>query len=192
MSEAPEFVAPQTPDPAPAETPSNGKESPAEDKSSARTPEQYEAEIAKLRKESAGYRTKLREVEPLAKKAQEAEEANKTEVQKAADRAARAEQLLQDKETGYARLELAVQYNIPPDDIDLIGSGTREEMDARAARLAALHAASMKAAPPPSDRPVEGLRPGATPDPPKPADDSYPSSWTPSYLRDESRSQYGQ
>lgn len=193
MSEAPEFVAPQPPSPAPAEPPPNGNEPPA-DKTTERTPEQYEAEIAKLRKESAGYRTKLRDVEPLAKKAQEAEEANKTELQKAADRAARAEQLLQDKETGYARLELAVQYNIPPDDIDLIGSGTREEMDKNAARLAALHAASIKATPPPpSDRPVEGLRPGATPEPPKPADDSYPTAWTPSYLREEeSRSQYGQ
>ena len=184
---APQFIEPAPADAAPTEAP------PADDAKPARTPEQYEAELAKVRREAANYRTKLREVEPLAKKAQEAEDANKTEIQKAADRAQRAEQALQEQATGYTRLELAVQYNIPPDDIDLIGSGTREEMDARAARLAALHAASMKASPPPTDRPVEGLRPGATPEPPKPADDSYPAAWTPSYLRDkESRSQYGQ
>lgn len=188
MSETPEFQEPSAPlaDP-PATDP------PAEEPKPGRTPEQYEAELAKVRREAANYRTKLREVEPLAKKAQEADEAAKTETQKAVDRAQKAEQLLQERETGYARLELAVQYNIPPEDIDLIGSGTREEMDKNAARLAALHAASMKAAPPPTDRPVEGLRPGATPEPPKPADDSYPAAWTPSYLQEkDSRSQYGQ
>lgn len=190
MSEAPDAPQFQEPSAPPADAPTN--EPPADDKP-ARTPEQYEAELAKVRREAANYRTKLREVEPLAKKAQEADEASKTETQKALDRAQKAEQMLQERDTGYSRLELAVQYNIPPDDIDLIGSGTREEMDARAARLAALHAASMKASPPPTDRPVEGLRPGATPEPPKPADDSYPAAWTPNFLRDnDSRSQYGQ
>jgi hypothetical protein len=189
VPDAPQFVEP----PAPAEPPSNGDQPPVDESKPGRSPEQYEAEIAKLRKESAGYRTKLREVEPLAKAAQEAEEANKTEIQKAADRASKAEQALQEREIGYTRLDLAVQYNVKPDNIDLIGSGTREEMEANAQRLAALEMAASKAAPPPSDRPVEGLRPGAAPEPPKPADDSYPTAWTPSYLREsDSRSQYGQ
>jgi hypothetical protein len=177
----------------PADTADGSPADSQEEPKPARTPEEYEAMLAKVRREAASYRTKLKETEPLVKKAQEAEEAGKTDIQRANERATKAEQALQERETGFARLELAVQYNIPPDDIDLIGSGTREEMDARAKRIAALAAAASKAAPPPTDRPVVGLRPGATPEPAKPPDDSYPASWTPSYLRDkESRSIHGQ
>src|ERR1700751_3105485 len=101
--------APETPD-APQDggppATDNGSTPPAEQAKPTRTPEDYEAELAKVRREAAGYRVKLKEVEPIP-----------------------------------------------------------------------------KAAPPPTDRPVEGLRPGATPEPAKPPDDSYPSEWTPSYLR---------
>lgn len=149
-----------------------------------RGPEDYEAEIAKLRKENANWRTKYREAEPIVKQHQEMEEANKTELQKAQEALQAREREFAELQTGYTRLELAAIHNIPPDDIDLIGSGSREEMEARAARLGALHAAnSTKNPAPPSDRPVEGLRPGASPEPPKPEDDSYPESWKPAFLR---------
>jgi hypothetical protein len=157
-----------------------------------RTADDLQAEIAKLRKENASWRTKYREAEPIVAKHQEMEEAQKTELQKAQEQLQQERQSRTEIETGYTRLELAVQHNIPPDDIDLIGSGTREEMEARAARLGALHAASTKTPPPPSDRPVEGLRPGATPEPPKPADDTYPAAWAPNHVRDNVRSQHGQ
>jgi hypothetical protein len=196
---APTPDAPQTADPAlgnaapPEGTPHNGATPPAEDGKPPRTLEEVEAELAKTRREAANYRTKLREVEPLAKKAQEAEEAKKDDIQRANERAQAAEQREKETLEGYTRLELAVQYHIEPEDIDLIGSGTREEMDSRAQRIAAKNAAASKAAPPPTDRPVEGLRPGATPEPQKPVDDSYPVAWTPAYLRDkEGRSFSGQ
>ena len=139
--------------------------------------------LRKMRSENNKLRAKLKELEPLAKKAQAADEAAKSKEQKAEERAQAAE--AREKETleGYTRLELAVQYHIEPDDIDLIGSGTREEMDSRAQRIAAKNAAAMKAQPPPTDRPVEGLRPGASPEPPKPADDSYPTEWQPAWMR---------
>lgn len=172
-------AAPETP-----ETP------PAEPK--VKTAEEYEAELAKVKRENFNYRSKLREVEPLAKKAQEAEEAKKDGEQRANERADAAEKREKETLEGFTRLELAVQYHLEADDVDLIGSGTREEMEARAKRVAALNAAASKAAPPPTDRPVEGLRPGATPEPPKPADDSYPEAWTPKYLREkEPRSFHG-
>lgn len=195
MSDAPEAPVIDAPAPA-AEAPVTdppATDAPADPPKAPRTLEDVEAELAKTRREAAGYRTKLREAEPLVKAAQAAEEANKTEVQKATERAQAAEKREADTQTGYTRLELAVQYGIQPDDIDLIGSGTREEMDVRAKRLAALSAAASKAGPPPTDRPVEGLRPGATPDPAKAPDNSYPSSWAPSHVKDkESRSFHGQ
>jgi dsDNA-specific endonuclease/ATPase MutS2 len=148
-----------------------------EEEKPARSPEDLQAEIQKLRKENASWRTKYREAEPIVKAHQEAEEASKTEVQRLQEALQKEQQGRTDIETGYTRLELAVQFSIPPDDIDLIGSGTREEMEARAARLGALHASAEKKPPPPSDRPVEGLRPGATPEPPQPVDNSYPANW---------------
>lgn len=140
------------------------------------TADQLQAELAKVRKEAAGYRTKLRDVEPLVKAAQEAEEANKTEIQRAQERASKLEKDYTTLQENNWRLELAVTHGIPHDQIDLIGSGSREEMEGRAARLAPLFS-STKTTPPPSDRPVEGLRPGATPEPLKPVDISYPAEW---------------
>lgn len=180
--------------PTPADMPQQISEPEAEAKPS-RTAEDYEAELTKTRSEAAKYRNKLREVEPLAKKAQEAEEAKKDDIQRANERAQAAEQREKDTLENYARMELVVQYRLDPEDMDLIGSGSREEMDSRAQRIAAKNAAANKAAPPPTDRPVEGLRPGATPEPATPPDDSYPESWKPKWLRDnekESRIIHGQ
>lgn len=176
----------QEPQPSAEVTDSKPEEKPS------RSPEDYETEIQRLRKEAAGYRTKLRETEPIVKAHQEQQEANKTELQKAQEALAARDKEFADLQTGYTRLELAAMHNIPPDDIDLIGSGTREEMEARAARLGALHAANAKTPPPPTNRPVEGLRPGASPEPPKPEDDAYPAAWSPNHMRDNVRSQHGQ
>lgn len=174
-SEAPE--APQATDasqaaPSPADVAGQAAEqlrAEESDPKPARTPEQLEQELAKVRREAANYRTKLREAEPLVKKAQ--------------DRAAKLEKDYAALQTQTWQLELAGQYGVPHEDRDLIGSGSREEMEARATRLGARFATSDKTPPPPSNRPVEGLRPGATPEPPKPADDSYPESWKPAFLR---------
>lgn len=155
------------------------------------TVEDYQAELERVRKESAERRVKLRELEPLAQQAREAEEAQKTEVQKALERAEAAEKRDREREENFSRLDIAVHLGIEPDNIDLIGSGSREEMEARAIRVKAMQD-SQRITAPPSDRPVEGLRPGASPEPPKPADDSYPESWKPNHVRDRERSQYGQ
>lgn len=153
------------------------------------TIEDYEKALAETRKESAERRVKLRELEPLAAKYREIEESKKDEIQKANERAEAAEKRAADRDM----LDIAINYGIEPDNIDLIGSGSREEMAARASRVKAMQDAnSHSVTPPPTDRPVEGLRPGASPEPPKPADDSYPESWKPAYLRDNERSQYGQ
>lgn len=149
----------------------------AEEPKGPRTLEQLEAELAKVRREAAGYRTKLREVEPLAKKAQEAEEANKTEVQRAQERAAQLEKDYAELQQANWRLELAATHKVAQKYHDLIGSGSREEMEANAIRLGELMSSDDKTPPPPSDRPVEGLRPGATPEPPQPVDNSYPAEW---------------
>lgn len=186
MSEAPlEPVADAAPPsepvaPTPADMPAHR---PDDEPGDAQEPVENLEHLRKVRSENQKLRAKLRELEPLAKKAQEADEAAKSKEQKAEERALAAEKREQETLERYTRMEVAVQYGIPPDDIDFIGSGTREEMDSRAQRIAAKNAAASKAQPPPTDRPVEGLRPGATPEPPKPADDSYPTEWQPTWMR---------
>jgi hypothetical protein len=160
------------------------------------TIEDYKKALEKTRKESANRRVKIRELEPLANKAREIEEGEKTELQKANERAEAAERRDAEREENYARLDIAVKLGIDPDNIDLIGSGSREEMESKAIRVKAMQDQQQPSNAPPSDRPVEGLRPGASPEPPKPADDSYPATWAPSYVRDgeneNRRTQYGQ
>jgi hypothetical protein len=127
----------------------------------------------------------------------EIEEGEKTELQKAQERAEAAEKRDRERQENFDRLDIASTLGIERDNIDLIGSGSREQMEAQALKVKALQdARNAHSSPPPSDRPVEGLRPGASPEPPKQADDSYPAAWTPSYLLDREnqnrRTQYGQ
>lgn len=70
------------------------------------------------------------------------------------------------------RYKVALQHGLTEQDFDLLGSGTEDEIAARAKRVAELNAAAQAAAsaqpavpatPTPGQRPVEQLRPGATP-----------------------------
>lgn len=97
------------------------------------------------------------------------EDRDKTELQKAIERAEAAEKAHGSMRVANARLMAAAVHNIPPDLIDLLGDGTDEEIDARAKLLAERLAA---AAPEPAEekpvkpkprRPVESLTPGAKP-----------------------------
>lgn len=169
---------PAVPTPAALATPAPGAPAAPED-AAPMTPEDMQSVIERLRKENAGWRTKVRDLEPRAKAHDEAIEAQKTEVERATDRAAAAEQALAERERELNVLRAAAKYGIPEEDHDLLGSGTPEELDARAARIAAMRQTSAPTPPPPTDRPVEGLRPGASPTPPAPADTSYPAAWAP-------------
>jgi hypothetical protein len=160
------------------------------------TIEDYKAALEKTRKESAARRVKLNEYEPIVQQHKQAEEAQKTELQREREAREAAEKRDRDREENFNRLDVAVKLGIDPDNIDLIGPGSREEMEQRALRIKAMQDAQAAPGAPPSDRPVEGLRPGASPEPPKPADDSYPAAWTPNHIRDREnenrRTQYGQ
>jgi hypothetical protein len=126
--------------------------------------EALQAELRRARDDAAKYRTKARELEPLAQKAKEAEEAQQTELERAANRLAEL-QAERDKATGEAlRYRVAAAHQLKAEDFDLLGSGTEEELTARAERIAALYAAQVPPAPPAvPGRPIEQLRPGATP-----------------------------
>ena len=133
-----------------------------------------QAYVEKLRKENASYRTKLREAEPIVEEYNKKLEAEKTDLERANERIAELERTA-------AVDALARTHNLTEEDINFLGSGTQEELEARAQHLGSLRAnitpAETKA--PPTDRPVESLRPGASPQPQQVEDNSYPAAWRP-------------
>jgi hypothetical protein len=201
LSQPPAPVPPQPPSPADAPPqrpqPNAPQNSPGDDtddgdEGGLKTVEDYQKALKKARKEAADRRVKIRELEPLANKAREAEEANKTELERERERADAAEARDREREEQFTRTDIAYTQGILPENIDLIGSGSREEMEARAVRVRAMQDQQQPSSAPPTDRPVEGLRPGASPEPPRPADDSYPAAWIPNSVRDGERTLYGQ
>ncbi|MGW6741640.1 hypothetical protein ACWGDX_13090 [Streptomyces sp. NPDC055025] len=110
-----------------------------------------------------GFKSKdeIEQLRTSAKKYQEVEDAQKTEIQKATERAQTYEQKLADMQATNARLLAAASHNIPPELIDLLGTGTDEEINARAEVLAERLKPAEPA--PAQQRPVESLTPGAAP-----------------------------
>ncbi|WP_185993283.1 hypothetical protein [Rhodococcus sp. KBS0724] len=147
-------------------------------------PAANEPTLEQLTAQLAAAQAQLAEAAPILEAHTATQEQNKTEVQKALDRADAAEK----REAALALKYVAASHGIAEENIDLLGTGTLEEIQARAARIAALVPAPTEPptpvdpAPlgaPPSQRPVEALKPGASPAPPVAPDDSYPASWLP-------------
>jgi hypothetical protein len=180
-----QFLSP--PKPA-APTPQNGSVPTAPAGPNGATPEvaDWEAEAAKWRSlaqkhekrhlDTLGFKSmdEIDQLKQAAEKYREFEDAQKTEIQKATERATGLEQQLADYKSANARLMAAATHNIPPDLIELLGTGTDEEINARAEALAERLKVT---APPPaaaSQRPVESLTPGAAPSNAAPED---PDAW---------------
>ena len=177
MSEqTPETPAPDAPE-APEQT--------TADQNVEALPEWAREAISKANKEAAGYRTKVRELEPQAQKARELEEAQMSEAQKAAERAAAAERDRDEARAEGLRYKAAATHGISEDYFDLLGTGDQDAIDARGQKLGALIKAASEAEQlraevealragkpaPTNGRPVEALKPGATPENAKTEDD---------------------
>ena len=141
-------------------------------------PDAARKEIEKLRREAAGYRTKLRDAEPRLTEYQKYLDSQKTEQQKLNEAKAAAETRLAEVMSQNARLMAAATHNIPADLIYLLGNGTDEEINARAERLAEKLAAVTEAPRPASARPVESLIAGG-----RPAEDTSAAPTMDDFLR---------
>jgi Domain of unknown function (DUF4355) len=142
-----------------------------------------QAEAKKWKDFARKHEAKVKELSPAARKLAEIEDANKSEVQRATDRAAEAERRAAEAEGRYHRTLAAAQYGLPPELIDLVGGTSEDEITASAeqiasvintrveeqvaTRLAAITAANgngtPQQAPARPQHPVESLRPGALP-----------------------------
>lgn len=138
------------------------------------------AKINKANSEAKGLRARVKELEALEAKVREYEDSQKSEAEKIQARAELAEKRATSAEADLIRERIARRHKIDEDDMDLLGSGTEEQIEARAKKIAAKNAAAVgaQATAPPSEKPVEKLRPGATTaDKSVAPSDAYPSSW---------------
>lgn len=109
-----------------------------------------------------------------AKRLQEIEDAQKTAEQRNAESLSSAQRDLEQARAESARLRIGVRHGLTEDDLDLLGSGSDEEIESRAKRVAELKqaaataGAAVTATGPSPRRPAEELRAGAsaTPAPP--------------------------
>lgn len=117
----------------------------------------------KLAKENKGAADKLTQLE----------EAQKSEAQKLADRASKAEQSAATAQAEALRWRIAARNGISDEDAEIFLTGTTEDaLTRQAERLVALRGTAQQPAaavgPQGQRTPVEALRPGALPNPPEP------------------------
>jgi hypothetical protein len=156
----PAFVAPAVSAPEAVEPP------PTETQDPNTLPQWARDAITKANREAANYRTQVGELRPKAEQFAVLEEASKSEAQRLAEAAETATRDAENARAEAIRYKAAATHGIGADHFDLLGSGTEEEIQARAEKIASLvaaQAATTQTASAPATRPVEQLRPGATP-----------------------------
>jgi chromosome segregation ATPase len=133
------------------------------------SPEALRKQLEKARKEAASYRTKVRELEPLASKAKELEEAGRSDLEKLTARAEQAERQRGEVEAKALRLEVAFEKGLTPAQAKRLVGANREELEADAEEILRDFPALK-----PDGRPKgdvdQGVRQKATPTNPKQAD----------------------
>lgn len=159
-------AAPEAPEPEPQAAPETDDPKPEDQ------PEVKE-KLRKLNSENKALRQRLKDQEPLVTAAQEAEKAKMSEL----EREQANTQVLRDTLTQRDTELLVERYHIPEDLIEFIGEGSFEEKEARAAKIGQMQPKTDPQERPPSDRPVESLKPGASPSTPPVEDHSYPPDW---------------
>jgi len=124
------------------------------------------AKIAKANSEAANLRKRLKDLEPLAAKAQELEDANKTESQKLTERAAAAEKVATDAQSELMRLRVGVRKGLTEKQASRLVGATEEDLEADADELLESFGGAGKPVPKVAGKPTERLRGGTDPDEP--------------------------
>lgn len=113
-------------------SPQEAPEAPADEQHDELSPEALRKALEKVRKEAAGYRTKVRELEPLASKARELEDAGRSEMERLTARAETAERERGESVARALRLEVAFEKGLTPAQAKRLVGGTRDELEADA------------------------------------------------------------
>lgn len=116
-------------------------------------PDTARSEIERLRREAASYRTEVRKLEPLALAAREAEEANKTELERATGKLAEVESTAAEARLRADRYEVAMANGLTLDQAGRLRGTTKEELEADVEQLRKdLGLETEAATPPPGQR----------------------------------------
>lgn len=131
-------------------------------------PEWAKAKIRKANNEAKNLRDRLNAA------ALEAEREKMSELDRERSEKAELKQQLAQRDSDL----LIARYHIPDEFAEFIGDGSFEEKEARAAKVGDMVKSKNGTQDrPPSDRPVESLKPGASPSTPPMEDHSYPAEW---------------
>jgi len=125
--------------------------------------EKMRAALHKANEEAKKHRLKAKELEPLAAKAKELEDAQKTEQERLTEKLTASEKRAVEAELKAARLEVATEKGLPKTSIKFLTGTTPEELAESADELLALLTPEDPGDPDPRKRPKERLRPGSTP-----------------------------
>lgn len=92
-------------------------------------PERAQAKIKKANQEAANLRARLKELEPLAAKAKELEEAGRSDLEKLTARVEQAEREKAESTARALRLEVAFEKGLTPAQAKRLVGGSREELE---------------------------------------------------------------
>lgn len=149
---------PNKPDPDPAEQDVDG------------LPKWARDAISKANAEAAKYRTQARDLQPLADKAKELEEAGKTEVQRLTEQLQQVSGERDALAVKRDRLQVAIDKGLTPSQTKRLVGSTVDELAADADEIVA-EWGEPSPAPPPGSRQTEHLRPGSGNSEPDPVGD---------------------
>lgn len=126
----------QEPQPGEGQEPETGAEPTAEEPQEGSGGRNYsEAYVKQLRREAAGSRTQLSDLETRLK---EYEDRDKTELEKATQKAAESERRASEAEMRLLRYEVATQHGLGMEAAAFLNGSTKEELELRAEELAKL------------------------------------------------------
>lgn len=108
--------------------------------------------------EARKWEARAKENSGAAQKLADLENASKSELQKALDRAEAAEKALASTQAESLRLTVAARHGITGDALDLLNGSTEDELEAKAVKLSALLTDSTKPDPFPKADPSQGVR----------------------------------
>jgi hypothetical protein len=129
--------------------------------------DRFQKALTKKNSENANLRKRLQELEPLAKKAKDLEDAGKSEAERLTERATTAEERATTAEQKLLRLEVAIDKGLTPAQARRLVGATKEELEEDADDLLASFAAKdTKTTSKVERRPKERLRGGGDPDEP--------------------------
>jgi hypothetical protein len=131
-----------------------------------------------------------------AKRLQELDDAAKTDAQRIAEETARAQQERDEARAETLRYKAAATHRVSEANFDLLGTGTEEEITARAKRVGELEAAAaelkaLKDAQQPQEPQGDGTGPvkKLTPGTPQAPDSTYPADWFPNIKKKKAPTQ---